>query len=334
VYCFTPRGRVIVVPREATPIDFAYAIHTDVGHTCVGAKVNGRIVPLRTQLRNGDVVEILTQSGHMPSKDWLAIVKTSRARNKIRQVIKATERERAIEIGVKSLEREARRLGVSLSRVPRDEWDKVASDHGASKVEDLHAALGYGRFSARQILQRFLPDSGTTAAAEPAPPPVRPQPGEPLAPDQDLVLRVKGIDDILVYRAKCCNPIRGEPIVGYITRGRGVGVHSTSCANVTNLMYEAERRIDVEWAKAAEKQFPVHLTVYSEDRPGILNQVTSILSHENSNIRSLEARPDEQRGGDAAIVEMNIEIRDKKQLERIMSSMRRISGIRDVERDQ
>lgn len=335
VYCFTPRGRVIVVPREATPIDFAYAIHTDVGHTCVGAKVNGRIVPLRTQLRNGDVVEILTQSGHMPSKDWLAIVKTSRARNKIRQVIKATERERAIEIGVKSLEREARRLGISLSRIARDDWERTASDYGASKVEDLHAALGYGRFSARQILQRFLPDTGETAApAEPGTPPARPQPGEPVGADQDLVLRVKGIDDILVYRAKCCNPIRGEPIVGYITRGKGVGVHSTSCANVTNLMYEAERRIDVEWAKAAEKQFPVHLTVYSEDRPGILNQVTSILSHENSNIRSLEARPDEQRGGDAAIVEMNIEIRDKKQLERIMASMRRISGIRDVERDQ
>jgi GTP pyrophosphokinase len=159
VYCFTPRGRVIVLPREATPIDFAYAVHSDIGHTCIGAKVNGRIVPLRTQLRNGDVVEILTQAGHMPSKDWLSLVKTSRARNKIRQVVKATERERAIEIGIKSLEREARRLGIALSRIPREAWDRVAAEHGLSKLEDIHAALGFGRFSARQILQPFLPEA-------------------------------------------------------------------------------------------------------------------------------------------------------------------------------
>jgi GTP pyrophosphokinase len=335
VYCFTPRGRVIMLPREATPIDFAYAIHTDVGHTCVGAKVNGRIVPLRTHLRNGDVIEILTQSGHSPSKDWLALVKTSRARNKIRQVIKATERERAIEIGEKSLDREGRRLGVPLSRITRDEWEKIASDHGCSKMEDLYAALGYGKFSARQILQPFVAETAPAAPAVEVPPtPIRQQNQDGAGTDQDSVLRVRGMDDVLVYRAKCCNPIRGEPIVGYITRGKGVGVHSVNCSNVTNLMYEAERRIDVEWARSGSDAFPVHLVVYSEDRPGILNQITSILTHENSNIRSLEARPDERRGGDAAIVEMSIEIRDKKQLERIMAAMRRISGIRDVERVQ
>jgi GTP pyrophosphokinase len=330
VYCFTPRGLVIILPRDATPIDFAYAIHTDVGHNCVGAKVNGRIVPLRTHLRNGDVVEILTQSNHMPSKDWLAMVKTSRARNKIRQVIKATERERAIEIGEKSLEREARRLGVALSKVPREDFEKAASDHGCGKVEDLYAALGYGRFSARQILQRFAPEL--------APPPAEPQPAPAAQPppaqpgQQDLVIRVKGVDDVLVYRAKCCNPIRGEPIVGYITRGKGVGVHSTSCTNVLSLMYESERRIDVEWARSINEPFQIQLHVYSEDRPGILNQLTTVLTHENSNIRSLEARMDDKRGTDCAIVEMSVEIRDKKQLERIMAAMRRISGVRDVER--
>jgi GTP pyrophosphokinase len=328
VYCFSPKGRVIILPRDATPLDFAYAIHTDVGHSCVGAKLNGKIVPLRTALRNGDIVEIMTQSGHMPSKDWLAVVKTTRARNKIRQVIKATERERAVEIGQKSLEREARRLGVVISRIPREEMEKIASDHGCSKIEDLHASLGYGKFSARQILQRFAPEQPTPPAEPPAP-----APREAKA-DQDLVLRVRGVDDLLIYRAKCCNPIRGDAIVGYITRGKGVAVHSTNCPNVTGLMYETERRIDVEWARSASEAFLVHVVVYSEDRPGILNQLTLVLTHENSNIRSLEARADEKRGGDAAIVEMAVEIRDKKQLERIMSAMRRIPGVRDVERAQ
>jgi GTP pyrophosphokinase len=325
VYCFTPKGRVIMLPRDGTPVDFAYTIHTDVGHRCVGAKVNGRIVPLRTHLRNGDVVEILTQAGHEPSKDWLSFVKTSRARNKIRQVIKATERERAVEIGAKSLEREARRLGVALSRIAREDWDRVCSDHGCTKMEDLHAALGYGKFSARQILQRFAPEpAAAPAPATAATPAAR--------DDKDLVIRVKGVDDIMTYRAKCCNPIRGEPIVGFITRGKGVAVHSTACQNVVNLMYEAERKIEVEWARATNESFQVHLVVYSEDRPGILNQITLILTHENSNIRSLEARPDPERGGDAAITEMAVEIRDKKQLERLVAAMRRVPGIRDVER--
>ncbi|MBM3795742.1 MAG: bifunctional (p)ppGpp synthetase/guanosine-3',5'-bis(diphosphate) 3'-pyrophosphohydrolase [Acidobacteria bacterium] len=329
-YCFTPKGRVIILPRDATPVDFAYAIHTDVGHTCVGAKVNGRIVQLRAPLRNGDVVEVLTQTGHKPSKDWLAFVKTSRARNKIRQVIKASERERAIEIGVKALDREARRLSLALARVPREELDRVASEHGHPGVEDMQAAVGYGKITARAVLQRFAPETpGATALPAAAPPPSGPRPaGDP----GDLTLRVRGADDLLTYRAKCCNPIRGEPIVGYITRGKGVAVHSTSCPNVNNLMYETERRIDVEWARALQEDFRVNLRVYSEDRPGILNQLTSVLTHENSNIRSLEARADEKRGVDAAIVEMAVEVRDKKQLERVMAAMRRIPGVRDVER--
>jgi GTP pyrophosphokinase len=333
VYCFTPKGRVIILPRDASPIDFAYAIHTDVGHHCVGAKVNGRIVPLRTALRNGDIVEILTQTSHEPSKDWLSIVKTSRARNKIRQVIKATERERAVEIGMKSIEREARRLGVSLSRITREEWDRICSDLGCTKLDDLHAALGYGKFSARQILNRFVPEAPASSPAGGTSAPA-PAPFTPPAHDKDLVIRVKGVDDVMTYRAKCCNPIRGEPIVGYITRGKGVAVHSTACHNVVSLMYEAERRIDVEWARSATEAFEVHIIVYSEDRPGVLNQLTQILFHENSNIRSLEARSDEARGGDAAIVEMTVEVRDKKQLERVTSSMRRIPGVRDVERKQ
>jgi len=336
VYCFTPRGRVIILPREATPIDFAYAIHTDVGHQCVGAKVNGRIVPLRTPLRNGDVVEIVTQTGHMPSKDWLSLVKTSRARNKIKHVINASERERAVDIGQKAMEREARRLGVALSRISREEMDQVASDYGCSKLEDLYAALGYGKVSARQILSRFAPSGELlppTPVEHPAPAGSA-TPGRPESDNGDLVIRVTGADDLLVYRAKCCNPIRGEAIVGYITRGKGVGVHSLSCPNVQNLMYEVDRRIDVEWARAAIDNFMVKMVVYTEDRPGVLNQLTSVLTHENSNIRSLEARSDERRGPDNAIVDMTVEVRDKKQLERVVAGMRRIPGVRDVERVQ
>jgi GTP pyrophosphokinase len=337
VYAFTPLGRVVVLPRGATPIDFAYAIHTDVGHTCVGAKVNGRIVPLKAGVKNGDVVEILTQAGHLPSKDWLAVVKTSRARNKIKHVINATERERAIDIGQKYLEKEARRLGVALSRVQRTELERVASEYGFSKIEDLHAALGYGRFSPRQVLNKVAPDQVPEKESAPA----QSSDGgrssanaieETAGKNGDVILRVKGIDDLLVYRAKCCNPIRGETIVGYVTRGKGVGVHSVNCTNVQNLMYEVERRIDVEWARSTTDNFPVRMVIYTDDRPGMLNQLTSVLFHENSNIRSLEARSDDDRGGDGAIVEMTVEIKDKRQLEKITGSIRRIPGVRDIER--
>jgi len=334
VYTFTPRGKVIALPRGATPIDFAYAIHSEVGHTCVGAKVNGRIVPLRYNLRNGDVVEILTQAGHMPSKDWLSLVKTSRARNKIKHVINVSERAKAVEIGQKYLEKEARRLGIPLSKVNRSELERVAAEYGCGKIEDLHAALGYGRFSARQILQKVAPEKAPPPEPEQmarTSPAVRQARPEAAA---DLVVRVKGFNDLLVYRAKCCNPIPGEGIVGYITRGKGIAVHSVNCSNVQNLMYEVERKIDVEWARSTSETFAVRLIVYADDRPGVLNSLTSILSKENTNIRTLDARSDESRAGDGAIIEMTIEVRDKKQYQRVTTAMRRISGVRDIERVQ
>jgi GTP pyrophosphokinase len=334
VYTFTPRGKVIVLPREATPIDFAYAIHSDVGNTCVGAKVNGRIVQLKYGLRNGDVVEILTQSAHLPSKDWLAIVKTSRARNKIKHVINTTERAKAIEIGEKYLEKEVRRLGVQIGKVTKSQFEAVASEYGLSKIEDLYAALGYGKFSARQVLQKLAPDQvPVEAPPEPvAPATGRPTPGPVKPDDKDLVIKVKGIDDLLVYRAKCCNPIRGEAIVGYVTRGKGIAVHSVNCSNVQSLMYEVERKIDVEWGRAAAESFPVKVLVHSEDRPGILNQLTTALFNEQVNIRSLEARSDDGRSTDGAIIDVTVEVKDKKQLERVVSAIRRIPGVRDVER--
>lgn len=332
VYTFTPKGRVVALPRGATPIDFAYAIHTEVGHTCVGAKVNGRIVPLRYTLKNGEVVEILTQPGHQPSKDWLSIVQTARARNKMRAVINASERVKALEIGQKTLEKESRRLGVAISRFSKAEMLSAAADYGYSKHEDLLAAIGYGKLSPRKLLEKL---SGTTLGDAPAEK-GKAETAEPLptardASKGDLTIKVRGVDDVLVYRAGCCNPLPGEPIVGYITRGKGVAVHSVNCRNVQSLLYELERKIDVEW-DSASRSFPVRVSVYTDDRPGILNRLTSILNDEQSNIRSLEARTDNSREADGALVEMTVEIRDKKQLERITGAIRRISGVRDVER--
>jgi GTP pyrophosphokinase len=328
VYAFTPLGKVITLPRDATPIDFAYAIHSDVGNTCTGAKVNGRIVQLKYALRNGDVVEIITQAGHLPSKDWLSLVKTSRARNKIKHVINTTERAKAIEIGQKYLEREARRLGVALSRVTDQQFDEVAADYGCSKMEDLHAALGYGKYSPRQVLQKLAPD------IVPAEAPAEPQPETTpkIAPDKDLIIKVKGVDDLMTYRAKCCNPIRGEPIIGYVTRGKGIAVHALNCKNVQNLMYEVERKIDVEWSRAPSEMFYVNLKVHSDDRPGMLSQITTALFNEQANIHTLETRPGDGRSSEGAVVDVTLEVKDKRQLERVVSAIRRISGIRDIER--
>ena len=337
VYAFTPRGKVIVLPREATPIDFAYAIHSDVGNTCVGAKVNGRIVPLRSSLRNGDIVEIMTQASHEPSKDWLAIVKTTRARNKIRHVINAGERIKAIEIGQKYLEKEARRLGVQIGRVARAELEKVAGEYGYGKIEDLYAALGYGKFSARQVLMKVAPEvvqdeqpeAKPASAVSTGPALPAPAPGAK-GSDRDAVIKVRGVDDLMVYRAKCCNPICGESIVGYVTRGKGVAVHSRMCPNVQSLMYDVERRIEVEWVRSAEDVFPVRIVIHTDDRPGMLNQLTRVLFDEDTNIRSLEAKA--ALDHDGGVVEMTVDVRDKKQLEKLVATMRRISGVRDVER--
>jgi GTP pyrophosphokinase len=198
-------------------------------------------------------------------------------------------------------------------------------------MEDLHAALGYGKYSARQVLQKLAPDQILPETPEPAPTaaPAR-TPGVPA--DQDLVIKVKGIDDLLVYRAKCCNPIKGEAIVGYVTRGKGVAVHSQNCANVQNLLYEVERKIEVEWARSGSAAFPVKMVVHTEDRPGLLNQLTTALVNEQTNIRSLEARGSDDHAPDGAVIDMTVEVNDKKQLERVVSAIRRISGVRDVER--
>jgi GTP diphosphokinase / guanosine-3',5'-bis(diphosphate) 3'-diphosphatase len=335
VYTFTPKGKVVVLPRDSSPIDFAYSVHTEVGHSCVGAKVNGRMVPLRFKLHSGDIVEILTQSGHKPSRDWLAIAKSSRARNKIKHWLNVHQRERAIEIGRKLIEKEARKYRVSLKDIKDEELQKIASDYGAGRPDDLMAGIGYGKYSARQILGRMAPASGTPLADE-----EKEKPGglasvvrRVFGGDQNNnAIRVKGHGDLLVYRARCCNPIRGEAIVGYVTRGKGVAVHALNCPNVTNLLYEPERRIDVEWAQddGTPSAYPVKLTVFCDDRFGMLKQITAVISDTQTNIRNIEARTNNGQ----ANVDIVLDIADLKHLENIVNGVRKIPGVHDVQRLQ
>jgi GTP diphosphokinase / guanosine-3',5'-bis(diphosphate) 3'-diphosphatase len=343
VYTFTPKGKVVVLPRDATPIDFAYTIHTEVGHTCVGAKVNGRMVPLRHKLHSGDIVEIMTQPGHKPSRDWLALVKSSRSRNKIKHWLNVHQRERAIEIGRKLIDKEARKYRIPLKEIKDDDLLKVASAYGLGRVDDLMSGIGYGKYSARQVLARLLP-AGPAAVAESGGERAHAgdtwEQGKPggiasvvrrVFGDHNAIT-VKGQGDMLVYRARCCNPIRGESIVGYITRGKGVAVHSVNCPNVTNLLYEPERRIDVEWAhdESTPTAYPVKLTVFCDDRFGMLKNITGVIGDAQSNIRNIAA----QTSNSQASVEVVLDISDLKHLEQIIAGLRKIPGVHEVQRLQ
>ena len=326
VYTFTPKGRVVVLPRDATAIDFAYAVHTEVGHQCTGVKVNGSIVPLRHTLANGDVVEILTQKGHEPSRDWLSFVHTSRARSKIRQWINLHEREQAKDVGKRLLEKEARHAGISLKKISNEDWQRVASEYGCGRIDDLHADLGYGKWSARQVLAKAsgqaLPDT-----SEEKQPKIVDTVKRMLGMNDGAIL-VRGHDDLMVYRSKCCNPIPGDDVVGYVTRGRGIAVHSKTCPNVQNLMYDTERRIPVEWAGETQATFPVRLRILTEDRPGMLAAITNVISETGANIRTFESGGQDLR----ARIEVALDVNDRKQLERILGGVKRIPGVFDIER--
>src|SRR5687768_11854817 len=264
VYIFTPKGEVKALPREATPVDFAYAIHTDIGHQCVGARVNGKMVPLRTRLRNGDIVEIVTTPGHKPSRDWLNFVQTSRARNKIKHYIHAEEKIRSIELGRKLFEKEARRFGLNIKALTEGEpFTALVTESGMTKTDELFAAIGYGKLAAKTILGRLVPQEQLKEAPETG---IASVVRRVLGTNEEKI-KVRGFDDLMVFRARCCNPIRGEKIIGYITRGKGVSVHSAACPNVVNLLYDPERKIDVEWDKGTDvSHYTVRLSLQVEDR--------------------------------------------------------------------
>jgi GTP diphosphokinase / guanosine-3',5'-bis(diphosphate) 3'-diphosphatase len=332
VYTFTPKGQVKQLPRGATPIDFAYSIHTDVGHQCVGARVNGKMVPLRARLKNGDIVEIITQGGHKPSRDWLNFVVTSHARYKIKHMIRLEERARALDLGKKVFEKELRRYDIpQKGLLESDLFAKALSDAGVKTADDLFALIGYGTLSAKQLLGKLVPaerlkekppDGVVTAAVKRA------------FGGGEEKIKVRGSDDVLVFRAKCCNPIRGEKIVGYITRGKGVSVHSATCPNVVNLLYDPERKIDVEWDKSsgteAAAPYNVKLTMEVEDRKGVLAAVSAKIADINTNIKNMEARTGDDN--QPARIDVTVEISDLQHLERVIKSLKAVNGVLDVER--
>jgi GTP pyrophosphokinase len=345
VYTFTPKGKVVVVPADGTPVDFAYTIHTEVGHTCVGAKVNGRMVPLRSKLRTGDIVEIVTQKDHRPSRDWLTFVKSPRARNKIKHWLNEDQRRRAVEIGRKLLEKEARRFKVPMAQIGDQDLGRIAGEYGVATAADLLATLGQGKHTAHQILNKLAPGYASQGEAEAAPETKPGAGGE--AGMSDAVrklhltgsdsLQVEGQNDLLVYRARCCNPIRGEEIIGYVTRGKGVAVHARSCPNVQNLLYESDRRIAVEWGRVGDEntgrpqRYPVKITVFCDDRTGMLKELTAVISDDNTNIRGVEIH---QAENGEAVIEFVVEAEDLHHLNRMVLGIRRVAGVRAVQRTQ
>jgi GTP pyrophosphokinase len=329
VYCFTPRGDVFSFPRGATILDFAYRVHSEVGHSCVGGRINSRWVPLRTELKNGDIVEISTSQQQQPHHDWLNIVVTNRARSKIRTWLKREEKKRAVDVGRKLIEREFRKAGVSWRKIAgSDELKRVLSSHGFSKDEDLMAALGFGRLAASTIIAQLVPDDEEVDVEEITTTPDRdtPSPGS-------LAVEVTGDADFLVYVAKCCKPLPGERIVGYVTRGKGVAVHSRSCPNVKNLMYHPEREIEVRWASGAgsngSSSNQVELDMVFDDRSGMLASISQVISAEGSDIVSCQLRADRSDRGFGA---MTITVRDAAQLERILRRLTSLGGMQRVER--
>ncbi|MBL8125612.1 MAG: bifunctional (p)ppGpp synthetase/guanosine-3',5'-bis(diphosphate) 3'-pyrophosphohydrolase [Blastocatellia bacterium] len=336
VYAFTPMGKVIQLPKGATPLDFAYAIHSEVGDTCTGAKINGRIVQLRTEIQNGDVIEILTTPNSKPSRDWLNFVVTSKARNRIRHWISEQQRSDSIELGRKLLEKEAERFRVSSKKLLNNEVElkKIANDYGLSRAEDLLASIGYGKTLPRNVLSKFLgaekfaeldPDKRNQTRLETGIKAVR----KFIGLGEDAII-VKGVDNLLTTRARCCNPLRGEDIVGYISLGKGIVVHSKKCKNVRQLMINKDRIVEVDWAKNDKDEIQsVAIMVTTENRTGMLAGITNAIAEIKTGIR--DARANVSRD-DTGIIEVTVEVYDKKHLDRVISSIEKVPGVIAVER--
>jgi guanosine-3',5'-bis(diphosphate) 3'-pyrophosphohydrolase len=328
VYAFTPKGKVMSFPRGATPVDFAYAIHTEVGHRLSGAKINGRLVPLRTPMGNGDIVEILTLPAAHPSRDWLALAKTSRARGKIRAWLNANERAKSVALGRELLEKELRRYRLSPKAMMEGEQAAEALKKlGYAQMDDFLAAIGYGKVTPHSLVAAALPPDQLHPKTEGV---VARAVKKALGIGERRV-KVRGLDEMMVTLARCCNPVRGEEIVGYITRGKGVSVHSLLCPNVRSLMFDPERRIDVEWDTdgVAGTLFDVKLALDVQDRQGLLAKIVSAIADEKANIRNVDAKTFE---GNDARVSIVMAVTDRAQMDRVIARVRKLEGVRDVAR--
>ena len=327
VYVFTPKGDVKSFPKGSTPIDFAYSVHSDVGHRCVGAKVNGKLVPLKHELKNGDIVEVITSPHHTPSKDWLKIVKSSRARNRIRTWIKTEERKRSIVLGREICEKDFRRYSLNLQKIQKSgDLKKAAGEFGFASDEDLLAAVGYGKISSGQIVGKLLPDEKVQERAE------RKESRlsaviDKLKGKSSGAVEISGIDDVLVRFGKCCNPVPGDDIIGFITRGKGVTIHTADC-NIA-LETDIQRRIDVAWSKAKTAALPVKIRVLCHDVKGILAGITLAITNCEANISSAQIQSTVDKRGEN-IFEVNVV--DLAHLTKVMNALMRVKGVIKVER--
>jgi GTP pyrophosphokinase len=323
VFVFTPKGDVKDMPAGATPLDFAYRIHTEVGHACIGAKVNNRLVPLDSRLKNGDIVDIVTtKSAHGPSRDWLNIVTTSHAREKIRQWFKRQQRDENIAHGKQVLDRELHRLArTSLDKIPTEKLEELADHHNLKTVDDFFAAVGYGQIGAQQVVSRLgvVDDIDEIQLPQVAPPP--PQPGG---------VRVRGVGDLLVRFSKCCHPIPGDPIMGFITRGRGVTVHLATCPTVINER-AVERLIDVEWETAAQQTYPIAIIIEAYDRTGLLSEISNVMADDKINIvaASVNVHKDHR-----ATIQATLEVSSVAQLSKVMAHLEQLKDVYSVQRDR
>ena len=322
VYVFTPNGDVRELPKGATPIDFAYAIHSELGHRCVGAKVNGKLVPLRSVLKSGDTVEIMASPTHKPSKDWLSFVKTSKAKTKIRQWIKTEQREKSIELGRNLLDKELAKHDLSFSRILKNgEFTPIAKEFSFESVDDLFASVGYGLNTPTQVLNKIVPEEE------------KPITGKiksiisSFKKSRDDAIKIKGIDGLVIRFAKCCNPIPGDNIIGFITRGRGLTVHVEDCPNVHT--YDEQRKVEVSWELSKNYTFPARFKVTGSDRKGILSDISSVIAANKVNILSAQAMayPDRSFAGS-----YEVEIEHMSQLQKVMKSIQKVKGVRSVDR--
>jgi guanosine-3',5'-bis(diphosphate) 3'-pyrophosphohydrolase len=319
VYVFTPKGLVKEMPLGSTPVDFAYAIHTEIGDHCVGAKANGKIVPLKHQLKSGDTVEILTSSTQVPHKDWLKFVRTSRAKTKIKHWLKAEQQKRSVEVGRRLLEREFKRQDLAPAQMLKsDRLLAAGKKSGFDNLDDLAAAVGFGRVAASEVASWLLEPSAETAPAVPA---TERTSG---AKDEEKGVKVKGGRDLLMQLSRCCNPVPGDRIMGYITRGRGLTIHAVGCPNLDALDYDRERLVEVEWDFTAPSTHPVKVSIVAVDKPGVLANVSSSISGAEANITRAEIATGEDR---KAILDFVVEVQDTAHLDRVLKAIEKVEGV-------
>jgi GTP diphosphokinase / guanosine-3',5'-bis(diphosphate) 3'-diphosphatase len=327
VFIFTPKGDVKGFPKGSSPIDFAYSVHTDVGHRCVGAKVNGKLVPLKYELKTGDIVEVITSPHHTPSKDWLKLVKTSRARNKIRAWVKTEERLKSITLGREICEKEFRRYSLNFGKLSKTgEIKRVAIEFGFVAEDDLMASVGYGKLSCNQILSKLIPAEKLEAAQERKETRIG-KVIDRLKGKSSSAIQIDGVEDVLVRFGKCCNPLPGDEITGFITRGRGVTVHTADCPFAAAL--EPERRIEVAWNKGRKTALPVKIRVLCNDEKGILANIATAITNCEANISSASIQSTLDKKGENLF---EVDVTDLDHLKRVFASINKVRGVIKVER--